>query len=394
MRANVGVLLAGSVVALVTACGVDVPTAEPTATPSSAAGYRLEPACPPTGHIPPTSAALVNSLVAHADLPAWRAADIGASTRLGDGRLVWVFGDTVRSEGFHPRLVANSMLINSGPCISQLRAPDDGPVIPDVSADVVHWPMSVVRLAAPEGAPDGIEELLVVLSGRIRRDGTEEFLDFTYLGSSANVFGLPVGGTPQLLGQLEITPDSTERDQVNWGAAATIHKGWIYVYGTRTVPEELVFGRELYVGRAPVDHPADRTLWEFWDGSAWQSEEDRAMRILPAQGGVSQTLSVDYTQGRFVAVSKRDGDLGNFVYTWSAPRATGPWIPRFGSRHRPGWTPVSSSTPRWPIPRCRCCLATCWSRSRATPPTRGGCSTIRGSGCRTSSRCPWPQGHP
>ena len=38
---------------------------------------------------------------------------------------------------------------------------------------------------------------------------------------------------------------------------------------------------------------------------------------MGAEGGVSQTLSVDaLDDGRYLAVSKRDGDLGEFVYSW------------------------------------------------------------------------------
>ena len=45
---------------------------------------------------------------------------------------------------------------------------------------------------------------------------------------------------------------------------------------------------------------------------------------------MSQTLSVNVVDGTFVAVSKRDGDLGDFVYTWTSKTATGPWTPRQG----------------------------------------------------------------
>ncbi len=43
---------------------------------------------------------------------------------------------------------------------------------------------------------------------------------------------------------------------------------------------------------------------------------------------MSQTLSVHVVGGRFVAVSKRGGDLADFVYIWSSPGPIGPWTPR------------------------------------------------------------------
>jgi hypothetical protein len=49
--------------------------------------------------------------------------------------------------------------------------------------------------------------------------------------------------------------------------------------------------------------------------------------VLPSQGGVSQVLSVDSVGDTFVAVSKRDGDVNDYVYRWTAPHAWGPWTP-------------------------------------------------------------------
>jgi hypothetical protein len=100
------------------------------------------------------------------------------------------------------------------------------------------------------------------------------------------------------------------------------------MFGTRQTGHD--FGRELYVGRAPISDPTDRSRWEFWDGGRWDSDMSRAAAVLPAPGGVSQTLSVDRIDGQWVAVSKRDGDLGDFVYVWTAPTPYGPWSPRKG----------------------------------------------------------------
>jgi hypothetical protein len=288
---------------------------------------RLTPACPPaapTGGPPVVTVPQLNRIVAGLDLPLWQAGDIGASARLPDDRIVWVFGDTLRATAVTPRIVANSMLVTSGLCTSQVATPDRGPVIPDRADGVVHWPMSVASLPRPEG------DVLVVISARIRR-GTSGGLDFTYLGSSATCFDVPTGGAPTLRQQLDITPDSPAADQVNWGSAMTVDGGWLYVYGTR-LPSKDSFGRALYAARAPVADARDRATWQFWDGAAWVGEPSRAAVILPARGGVSQTLSVDALDGRFVIVSKRDGDLGNTVYAWSSDSPVGPWTAQRGTR--------------------------------------------------------------
>ncbi|MFC8502573.1 DUF4185 domain-containing protein [Pedococcus sp. NPDC057267] len=287
-------------------------------TSSGSTAYpRLSPRCPaPAAHPPAVTVAQLNRVVAGLDLPLWQAGDIGASARLPDGRLVWVFGDTVRAPDVQPRIVANSMLVTSGLCTSQVEVADRGAVIPDRSDGVVHWPMSVAVV------PRGGESSLVVISARIRRGVGG--LDFTYLGSTATVFRLPAGGAPTVAYQLDITPDSPEPTQVNWGSAMTLHDGWIYVYGTR-LPSRTAFGRALYVARAPADDARDRSTWRFWDGGAWVADAARAAVVLPAEGGVSQTLSVDVLDSHFVVVSKRDGDLGSTVYAWHALGPTGPW---------------------------------------------------------------------
>ncbi|MGX5657290.1 DUF4185 domain-containing protein [Geodermatophilus nigrescens] len=291
--------------------------------------YRLEPACPAPTSPTVVSAALVNEVVAVSDLPYWQAGDVGASARLSDGRLVWVFGDTVRADGVEPRLVANSVLLTSGTCVAQLLPPGEGPVVPDVATGQVQWPMSVVVLPPSPGlAYRGVDDVVVVMSARTERgDGTGGLLDFRFRGTSAAVFTVTDGGAPQPLEVLEVTPDDPSTTQVNWGAAATVSGGWAYVYGTRLTGEPLVFGRELYVARLPVADPADRSRWQFWDGAAWQADIAAAAPVLSADGGVSQTLSVDRVGETWVAVSKRGGDLADFVYTWTAPEATGPWTP-------------------------------------------------------------------
>ncbi|MDU0315450.1 DUF4185 domain-containing protein [Phycicoccus sp. M110.8] len=285
---------------------------------------RLSPRCPPPAARPPAvTVAQLNRVVAGLDLPLWQAGDIGASARLPDGRLVWVFGDTVRAPDVQPRIVANSMLVTAGLCTSQVEVAGRGPVIPDRSDGVVHWPMSVAVV------PRGGEASLVVISARIRRGVGG--LDFTYLGSTATVFRLPDGGAPTPVRQLDITPDSPDTTQVNWGSAMTVHDGWIYVYGTR-LPSRTAFGRALYVARAPAADARDRGTWRFWDGRAWVADAGRAAVVLPAEGGVSQTLSVDVVGSRFVLVSKRDGDLGSTVYAWDSGAPTGPWEATRGVR--------------------------------------------------------------
>jgi hypothetical protein len=320
-RSLAGLALAATLLVVpVAGCTQDDDDPDPPDARPSEPTAALTPDCPPPPkQHPPITASSLNKLVASIDLEGWQAGDIGASGQLRDGRLVWLFGDTTRTE-LQPPLVANSMLVTSGPCVSQLRPADDGPVVPDLPDGVVHWPMSVVV-----GRQGGLDTI-VVLCSRIDRGDSGAF-GFTFLGTTAAVFTVAAHEDPQLVKVVDITPDSRDPQQVNWGAAATAHGGWYFVYGTRLTGKELEFGRELYVARVPADDPGTRRSWRFWDGAGWQADVDQAQVVLPADGGVSQTLSVDVVDGEFVAVSKRDGDLSDFVYKWTAREPWGPWSP-------------------------------------------------------------------
>ena len=169
-------------------------------------------------------------------------------------------------------------------------------------------------------------DVIIVFGSRIDR-GTSGSFGFTFLGTSVAAFSVEEGKAPQLVKVVDITPDSRDQDQVNWGSAATIHGEWLYVYGTRLTGRQYDFGRELYVARAPAADPGRKKDWRFWDGTQWQPKVGRAKLVLPSDGGVSQVLSVDHVGDRFVAVSKLNGDIANFVYKWTAPQAFGPWRP-------------------------------------------------------------------
>ncbi len=217
------------------------------------------------------------------------------------------------------------MLVSGGHCASQLMPAQDGPVIPDAGPDTVQWPMSALSWA------DGDRDRLLVLCARTRRGASGDNFDFTFMGTSVAIFDVSPGGVPQLRKVSQITPDNPELTQVNWGAASFQDGKWIYVYGTRFTDQPYVFGRELYVARVPLASPSKRPTWRFWDGAHWQPKPSRAVAVLGAKGGVSQTLSVDdLGGGEYLAVSKRDGDLGDFVYLWAAPSPVGPWTPHEG----------------------------------------------------------------
>ena len=301
------------------------PDDAPTSPSASAAPQaRLEPSCPPAPESPVTiaSAEAANTLLAAQNLPAWDAADIGASTLLNDGRVVWVFGDTVRSE-MTPGIVANSMLVSGGKCASQLLPAQDGPVIPDAKNGDVYWPMSALSW------DDNGRERLVVLCSRTRRGTSGDPMDFAFMAPAAALFEVPPGGAPQLQDVIQVAKNNPDPHQINWGAASFHDGHWIYIYGTRLTGEKFLFGRELYAARVPLASPEDLSTWRYWDSSHWQPQQSRATAVLGAEGGVSQTLSVD---------DLGEGAIPGGVQARRRPRR----VRLFVVRALPGWAVDSS----------------------------------------------------
>lgn len=250
--------------------------------------------------------------------PAFLGADVGASTKLSDGRRIWLFGDTVRGHSFEgPPWVRNSMLLFGNGCARVVLPTSLGAVIPDRGDGVGYWPMSVVSHPIVGG------DEVVVTATRVR--GVAAGLDFQTLGGSVARFRVPTGGLPRLLDVVDLGPDCGPTD-VTWGAALAVgDDGDVFVYGTRWPGERLVFGRALLVARTSWQGLGDTTTWQFWDGLAWVREQSAAAAVVNPVGGVSQTLSVFRSGHSWVAVSKRDDFLGDELGIWAAPSPTGPF---------------------------------------------------------------------
>ena len=251
--------------------------------------------------------------------PEFQGGDVGADVQLQDGRRLWVFGDTLRGDDFDgQRLVRNSMLVFDPDCLKVVLPNDHGALIPDRSDGVGYWPMSIGRTQMPG------YDLVSVATQRVRTTGTDAF-SFENLGPSIAVFVVPRAGTPQLIAQRDIGPDSADRSRPTWGAAAAVRDGWVFLYGTANPGKAYVFGFSLRVARVRPDDILDASRWRYWSGQAWVADSTKATELIPAQGGVSQTLSVFERDGTWYALSKRDEFLGTDLTIWAAPAPTGPF---------------------------------------------------------------------
>jgi len=245
--------------------------------------------------------------------------DVGASTRLQDGRDLYVFGDTLRTAANGTtQFVRNSMLVFAPGCAQVVLPAGRGALVPDRSDGVGYWPMSVARVERPG------YDLVGVGLQRVHRLGSGAF-DFEALGPAAAVFLVPRGGVPQLLGVRDLGPDSPDTTRPMWGAAALVEGEWVYLYGTARPQQATTDGFSLRVARVRVDDLLHIDRWRYWDGAHWRRDAATAKPLMPPGDGVSQTLSVFGRDGRWYAVSKRGEFVGSDLTVWTAASPTGPF---------------------------------------------------------------------
>jgi hypothetical protein len=326
----VGLLLTGCL--RLEAPEADAVAGEPPATllpvsPAASGGeVWLEPACPapPPGEV--VTAADYNAAFEASDLPYWQSADVGASAMLADGRVLWMWGDTIREREVEPelpRMVDNSMLITSGSCISQLVDDAHGPALPRDPNRLSIWPMSVVRTDPGPAAGPGATDVVVVFCSRVQRG--DRMWDFIVRGTTVAVYTVGADGVPRLTDAAQLTPDDPNLGAIHWGAASELDGDWLYVYGSRNTGQAYTYGHEVYVARMPADRPTDAGAMQYWDGQGWQGDRSRVVPVIGAAEGVAQTLSVDRVGDTWVGYSKLGGDLADEAATWTSTAPTGPF---------------------------------------------------------------------
>lgn len=274
--------------------------------------------CVPTG--PVRSVADLNRFVRSVrGGPDFAGGDVGASVQLQDGRDLYVFGDTLRTDsGGRTHYVRNSMLVFGPDCAQAVLPADHGALVPNRSDGVGYWPMSVARVERPG------YDLVGVGLQRVHTVGSGAF-DFEALGPAAAVFLVPRGGVPQLLGVRDLGPDTADTTRPMWGAASVVAGEWVYLYGTARPLQATADGFSLRVARVRVDDLLDVDRWRYWDGSRWRRDAATARELLPPADSVSQTLSVFGRDGTWYAVSKRGEFLGSDLTVWTASSPTGPF---------------------------------------------------------------------
>lgn len=241
--------------------------------------------------------------------------DMAVDVTLTGGDLLMAFGDALLDTHVtQETTVRNAILAFAEDRTCLVLGPRGSAFVPDRIDKVGYWPTSLVEIS------DGTVAMFLQ---RVAERGDGAFVN---LGPSLAEVTIDSAGIPHVVRVRDIGADDTSRQRIGWGAASwSAEDGYIYIFGTANPERELVFGWSLHVARTTPDLAFDIESWEYWSGEDWTDDEESARSVIPAVGGVDQTLSVFAQEGRWYAVSKRDGYLGDEVVIWSAPAPTGPW---------------------------------------------------------------------
>lgn len=242
----------------------------------------------------------------------WSGGDQAASLALPRGRVLWLFGDTVQGTqapagGYAPgsRMVHNSFLVQDGGCLTAVNGLGGAEVIPSASNGDWYWPQSALLEKGK----------LIVLATRVRRTGPGS-MDFRTVGTDAAVFALHQGRP--VFTRMARTPSTGVGDGgVEYGAALVSQEAFTYVYGTRKVAGDLVFGRAVTLARVPAGSLLEQAKWRYWTGATWSRRKAHGTLIVKAApNGWSTVFSVvRQPKGAYRFITKADDFLGRDVVT-------------------------------------------------------------------------------
>jgi hypothetical protein len=257
--------------------------------------------------------------------PHWVGADVGSTVDLGNGRTLWLFGDSWIDTSGHAtrrgaRMISNTLGIQTGtdPSTATMafywgRKADGGPdaFFPDRRGE---------RLWFGSGAR--AQDRLVLFMGRVISVPTG--LGFASAGWTAFLVENP-DDAPSAWRTREIPTPPNPLGITPGTAGAWQDSGYVYAFGNedpvKSHPTYLVRWREADVRAGDLLHP------EWWanDRLGWVPDSSSTPRWpIFENGGPEVSIHFDRASGRYVEVQTLGFGAAD-VMMRAAPRLTGPW---------------------------------------------------------------------
>ena len=260
--------------------------------------------------------------------PHWLGGDCASTVNLGDGRTLWLFGDSwidPSGKGTRQgaRMVSNSVAVQSGtdPALADIvfrwgKDADGQPeaFVPDRD-DERHWFGNGVRLG---------DRLVLFLNRTI---STDTGLGFDSAGWTAVTVDNPDADVSEWRVRTLETPSNPLGIIVGFAAAFRLGDH-VYALGSQNP----VKSHPIYAARWPVNEVRQGRLMspEWWAGErlGWVSDSSGAARWPLFENGQSElSVHLDPATGRFLAVQTQGFGPAD-VMMRAAPTLTGPWTGR------------------------------------------------------------------
>ncbi|MFO7706535.1 MAG: DUF4185 domain-containing protein [Desulfobacterales bacterium] len=271
----------------------------------------------------------------------WTGGDGAYTIGLGEGRVLWMFGDTFVGRVSDGRRV-DSLLINNSAAVQAGGTPtgasldffyktqDGGPpaaLFEPQDRVGWFWPYHGVKTA---------EGLFLFLLQVEAAEGPEAFgfrLVATWLGKVENPDDAP---GRWILAARKI-PWGDERRL--FGSSVLLSDGLAYVYGTVDETIEGFVAKQVILARVPAEKLLDFGAWRFFSEGGWVADVEAAGRVCKDAAG-EFSVSFQPGLGRYVMIFT-EGGLSEHMALRVAPRPEGPWGEslRFYSCPEAGWDP-------------------------------------------------------
>ncbi|MBT9585155.1 hypothetical protein IV102_17560 [bacterium] len=237
----------------------------------------------------------------------WLGADGAYSFPLKDGRVFWLFSDTITgSIGVDGSLQPGwGMLHNSWGSQETAQSPMKpvaDSLFPGQDEHSWYW------VYGGEGGED--HGALVLLGSFTTSTGPEGF-NFRQNGAALARLRLD-GERPEVESITPVPHFCAGPPPTHWGAGLLRHQGNLYIYGTRDHGDH----KELVVARTPqLD---DFSAWTFWNGQQWSAQPEQAAPIGPS---VANELSVSTHGEQFEVITQ----VGSEIWRHRSDNPTGPF---------------------------------------------------------------------
>ena len=242
--------------------------------------------------------------------------DATYSVVLPDGRTLWIFGDTFLGNVTRdnkrikttPLYIRNSFVIIEGDSLKTLhqgaRHEFKSMMIPP---EVTEGKLGYDELEFWYWPGDAFIENgnLNVFASKFYQRDHDDMWGFEFRGTDIVEFSLPD------VNLLSIH-NFSRLDSVHYGHAVHEADDYTYIYGLK---------KEFpYVARAQKGNV--RGEWEFYDGTGWVNDPEKAVPMLEFSG--SEQFSVFEWEGTFILIMQ-EGGLGRKIYSFTAATPYGPW---------------------------------------------------------------------